>query len=274
MDEIERNRALWDELTPIHAASSFYDLEGFKAGRSTIRRLERDEVGDVAGKRLLHVQCHFGMDSLSWARLGAQVVGADFSNEAITLARSLSEELGVPAEFVCSNIYDLRDNLEGQFDVVFTSHGVLLWLPDLALWAQVIDHFLAPGGFFYIAESHPFLHAIGERAGELVVEDSYFNTGASTYISDGSYADPTAILANKTSHEWQHPLGDVVSALAAVGLRIDFLHEHPFAVSQRLASMRQGDDGYWRLPDNEKLPLLFTLRATKPLAGRSPDSAA
>ncbi len=264
MKEIDANRALWDELTSIHAASSFYDLEGFKAGRSTIGPLERAEVGDVEGKRLLHLQCHFGMDTLSWARLGAHVVGADFSGEAIGLARSLSEELGIPAEFVCSNVYDLPDMLEGEFDVVFTSHGVLLWLPDLVPWARVIDHFLAPGGFFYIAESHPVLRTVREREGELIVEDAYFAAGPSTYVADGSYADPTAILANKTSHEWQHPLGEVIDALVAVGLRIDFLHEYPFAVSRRLPSMQQGDDGYWRLPDDERLPLLFTLRAWKP----------
>ncbi|HEX3453008.1 MAG TPA: methyltransferase domain-containing protein [Gaiellaceae bacterium] len=261
---METNRALWDELTAVHAASAFYDLDGFKAGRSTIRPLERAEVGDVSGKRLLHLQCHFGMDTLSWARLGAQVVGVDFSAKAITLARSLSAELGIPAEFVCSDVYELSDNLEGQFDVVFTSHGVLLWLPDLKRWAQVIDHFLAPGGLFYIAESHPVLNAVSEREGELVLDAGHFRACACTYVSDGSYADREAVLVNKTSHEWQHPLAEVVTALADVGLRIEFLHEYPFSVSKRLPSMQQGDDCYWRLPDSDALPLLFTIRAHKP----------
>src|SRR5665213_3830419 len=147
---VETNRALWDELVGVHVrAPNSYDLDSFRNGRETLKPIELEEVGDVRGKRLLHLQCHFGMDTISWARRGARVVGADFSPEAIALARQLSEELSVGADFVCSNIYDLPQHLEGEFDIVFTSYGVLCWLPDLTDWGKVVDHFLAPGGFFY-----------------------------------------------------------------------------------------------------------------------------
>jgi SAM-dependent methyltransferase len=163
-DYLAANRALWDEWTAIHEASSFYDLEGFKAGRSggsggsggsRLRPYEVAEVGEVGGKSLLHLQCHFGIDTLSWARLGARVTGADFSHRAIELARSIAAELDLDATFVRSDLYDLPSVLDGQFDVVYTSRGVLGWLPDLERWAAVVAHFLRPGGVFYITEIHP-----------------------------------------------------------------------------------------------------------------------
>jgi len=160
MDEyLAANRALWDEWTAIHETSSFYDLEAFKAGGSRLRDYEVDEVGDVTGKSLLHLQCHFGIDTLSWARLGARVTGADFSDRAIELGRSLAAELRLDATFVRSDLYDLPSVLDGQFDVVYTSRGVLGWLPDLGRWAGVVAHFLRPGGVFYMTEIHPVAQA-------------------------------------------------------------------------------------------------------------------
>ena len=149
---MESNRRSWNERTPVHARSDFYGIERFKAGATSLLSVELEEMGDVQGKSLLHLQCHFGMDTLSWARLGANVTGADFSDEAIDLARSLSGELGIEAEFVLSNVYSLPDVLEAQYDIVFTSYGVLVWLPDLKPWAEVVAHFLRPGGFFYIVD--------------------------------------------------------------------------------------------------------------------------
>jgi len=261
---LEANRALWDELVGVHIrARGTYDIDGFRAGSSTLRAVEVDEVGDVQGKRLLHLQCHFGMDTLSWARRGAQVVGADFSSEAISLARQLSAEVAVPADFVCSNIYELPGKLEGEFDIVFTSHGILCWLPDLHGWAEVIAHFLAPGAFFYIVEQHPAGNVFTDRDGELVAGEPYFDVGPFVETSDGSYADRTAVLQNKTSHEWQHPLSDIINALIGVGLRIEFLHEFPFCMFQKLPSMVKGDDGWWRLAGRDELPFLFSLKASK-----------
>src|SRR5205823_6481205 len=156
MDEyIEANRKHWDELVSIHVKSAFYTVDSVRQGRTSLHPLEIEELGDVRGKRLLHLQCHFGLDTLSWARLGAAVTGADFSDEAIRTARELASELQIPATFVLSNLYDLPGALDGQFDVVYTSHGVLGWLPDIAGWARVAAHFVKPGGFFYVAEIHP-----------------------------------------------------------------------------------------------------------------------
>ncbi len=143
MDEyLKKNKELWNELTAIHAGSEFYDVDGFKRGKCSLSSIELEELGDVSGKSLLHLQCHFGLDTLSWARLGARVTGVDFSDKAIDLARSLSRDLKIEADFVQSDIYDLPDNLDGEFDIVFTSGGVLPWLPDLKRWAEIITHFL------------------------------------------------------------------------------------------------------------------------------------
>jgi SAM-dependent methyltransferase len=261
--ELETNRKQWDERTMIHVGSSFYDVGGFKSGRCTLKPLELEELSPVGGKRLLHLQCHFGLDTLSWARRGAEVTGADFSREAIALARQLAEESHLDAKFVCSDIHELPRNLDGPFDVVFTSYGVLTWLPDLNDWAQVIAHFLDRGGAFYIAENHPVGSMLDEQNGELLVVDPYFDVGPIEVPAHGTYAEPEAVLSNATSYQWQHSLGDVINALTSAGLHIEFLHEFAFATWQRLPSMVKGDDGWWRLPERNDVPFLFSLLAHK-----------
>lgn len=261
---MEINRALWDELVGVHVrAPDSYDLDSFRAGRNTLRSIELEEMGDVRGKRLLHLQCHFGMDTISWARHGAHVVGTDFSPEAITLARQLSKEANVAAEFVCSNLYGLTQSLDGLFDIVFTSYGVLCWLPDLDVWGKIIEHFLAPGGFFYIIEHHPVGGMLSDRDGELIATSSYFDTGPIEEISDGSYADRSAILANKTSYQWQHPLSKIINVLTTNGLHVEFLHEFPFCMFQWLPSMAKDGDGWWRIPGRDDVPFSFSLKASK-----------
>ncbi len=174
----QSNRELWDEWTGIHARSEFYDVEGFKAGRRSLRPIELEALGDVTGKTLLHLQCHFGMNTLDWARRGAQVTGVDFSEKAIALARSLSRELSIPAEFVLSDIAALPDVLHREFDIVFTSYGVLTWLSDLRRWGQVVAHFLKPGGTFFIAEFHLFAYIFDDEVAELQVRYPYFAPSA------------------------------------------------------------------------------------------------
>src|SRR4051794_20919210 len=156
-EELELNRQRWDEATDIHTAGNVYGIDEFKAGQCRLHRVEVGEVGEVSGKSLLHLQCHFGLDTLSWARRGAVVTGADFSPKAIAVARRLSEETGVPGEFVCCNLYDLPSVLKrpASFDVIFTSYGALNWLPDLPRWGQIIAHYLRPGGLFYVIDAHP-----------------------------------------------------------------------------------------------------------------------
>jgi len=153
----ETNLRRWNELVGLHAESEEYDLEGFIAGKSSLHTVELEALGDVSGRSLLHLQCHFGLDTLSWARLGARVTGIDFSDSGIELARRIADRIGVDAEFVCCNVYDLPEHLEGEFDIVYTSYGVLCWLHDINEWARLVSNYLKPGGTFFIAEFHPFM---------------------------------------------------------------------------------------------------------------------
>ena len=207
MDErLRTNRASWNERTPVHAASDFYDVESFKSGRITLNDIERREVGDVSGKTLLHLQCHFGLDTMSWARLGAKATGVDFSGAAIELARSLNDELGLDARFICSNVYDLPEVLDEQFDVVFTSYGVLVWLPDVKRWTEVVYNHLKPGGVFYIVEFHPFTDVfVQSESGEMRPKYGYFY--GETFQEGGgpSYAGSQPI--ETPTYEWEHSLG-------------------------------------------------------------------
>jgi SAM-dependent methyltransferase len=269
------NNVLWDEWTGIHAASEFYDLDGFRRGGVRLSDEEIAEIGDVSGRDLLHLQCHFGIDTLSWARLGARVTGADFSGAAIDLARSLAGELGFPeARFVRSDLYDLPAALDGDFDIVYTSRGALNWLPDVRRWAGVVAHFLRPGGTFYINELHPVANAFedeGVAPGELRLAYPYWEHAEPlTFAVQGSYADPTARVAAPVEHTWDHGLGEIVTALIDAGLRIESLREFPFA-AWKLDFLVEGPDGRFRLPDGTpgELPLFFSLRATKP-AGQGP----
>lgn len=270
------NRRRWNEVVAIHASAPSYDLEGFRRGRLSLHSLERDEVGPVRGRRLLHLQCHFGLDTLSWARLGADVTGVDYSPAAIGLARSLAAELHIPATFVESNLYRLRRSLRGKFDIVYVSYGAINWLPDLRKWAQIIASYLQPGGAFYMVEGHPAAGVFDDerKAGPLHVIRPYFPGAAPTrFVTPGDYADFTAKVRNKVTYEWGHPIGEVVSELARAGLRIEFLHEFPFCAWRAFPFMKKGKDGWWRMPAGmPSLPLMFSVRARAPLRARPRNS--
>jgi len=264
-DFYEANRQVWDERAALHFRSEFYDVDGFRKGNLSLRPLEIEELGDVRGKSLLHLQCHFGLDTLSWARLGAQVTGADFSEQAVALARGLAAEIGLPARFLCCNIYDLPQHLDERFDVVFTSYGVLAWLHDLPAWGRLIARYLKPGGVFYMAEIHPFLSTLDDEVEhpELRVAYPYFHDPRPmAFEMTDSYAASGANLRHKTHYEWFHSLGEVTSALLDAGLRLEFLHEFPFAVYRALPFLTKRADGWWVLPDDlPPFPMTFSIRA-------------
>ena len=272
-DALRDNLRLWDRWTEINAGSVFYDVASFRDGRRPIRLAdyEREEIGPVEGKSLLHLQCHFGLDTLSWARLGAHVTGTDFSDAGIATARALAAEVDLPATFVVANLYDLPAGLDGEFDIVYTSRGVLGWLPDVVGWARVAAHFVKPGGFFYITEIHPVAQVFeseGVEPGELRLTYPYWShPEALRFDVKGSYADPTAPTEGLVEHGWNHSLGEIVTALIDAGLCIEFLHEFDF-VEWPVEFLVEGDDGRWRLPSATKgdLPLFFSLKA-KPRIG-------
>jgi SAM-dependent methyltransferase len=262
---MEANKRLWNEMTPIHVRSDTYAVDEFKKGKDSLHEIEIKELGDVSGKNLLHLQCHFGLDSLSWARRGAKVTGIDFSNEAIDDARKLSAEIGVAAEFFCCNIYELDKHLKNAFDIVYTSYGVLAWLPDIRNWARIVSHFVRPGGIFYIVEFHPFAHVFAdENVDDLKVHYPYFQDETPLCFPPGAtYADKKSLLKNP-SYEWQHTMGDIINVLVDHGLSIQFLHEFPYSVYQGFPFLVKGEDDRWYLPDKKRdVPLMFSLKAKK-----------
>ena len=269
MDEfLQNNLNLWNQKVPYHVASSFYDVDGFRKGRCTICDLEREEVGAVVGKSMLHLQCHFGMDTLSWARLGATVTGIDFSEPAIEQARALAAEVDIDATFVCCPVHEIVDQVAGTFDIVYTSAGVLCWLPDLGPWARAIATRLKPGGFFYILEGHPFTYCfdnVGDVQG-LDVKYGYFHKEIpDLWEPEGSYADRDAAITHP-SYEWQHSMADILNALVGEGLQLEFLHEFPYAGYNHFPFMEEREGGWWHLPGSldGTLPLMFSLKARKP----------
>jgi len=267
---LRSNQALWDLWARHHVASPMYDLEGFKAGRRAGREaldaLEVRLVGDVAGRSLLHLQCHFGLDTLAWARRGAAVTGVDFSGDAIAAARALSEELHIPATFIQADVYDLPERLDGEFDIVFASHGVLCWLPDLDRWARVAARFLRPGGRFCLIEGHPFpLVFDDETPGrELRIAFPYFHADDPVRAERrGSYAVPDGQFDSVT-YEWAHPLSDVIGAMLRAGLRITSFDEYPYVGWPMFPWMEARPDGTWRWPgDAPSPPLMYSLTAGK-----------
>ena len=270
-DSFAANQRLWDAWTAVHAQGEFYDLAGFREGGIRLRDAEIAAVGDVRGRTLLHLQCHFGIDTLSWARLGARVTGIDFSPAGIRLAREIAADIGIEdARFIESNVYELPQRLDGEFDVVYTSRGVLGWLPDIRGWARVVAHFLAPGGTFFITEAHPVFNAFqdeGVAPGELRLTYPYWeHPDPLVFDVKGSYADPDADFGEQKLHGWDHGLGEIVTALIEAGLRIESLEEHPFLewAADFLVESEPGSGRFVLPPGPGELPLSFSLRATKP----------
>ena len=265
----DENKASWNKRTAVHKDSAFYDLDSFKKGKSSLNKIELEELGDVNGKTILHLQCHFGMDTMSCARQGALVTGVDISDDAIKLAKEINEELKLNAKFICANVYDLPDAekvpaLEGfreAFDIVFTSYGTIGWLPNLDKWAEVVAYFLKPGGIFYIVDFHPVLWMMDEHFEK--VKYNYFNTEVITEEVSGTYSDRDAPIKS-IEHGWNHPFSEIITSLLKQNLQIQLFNEFSYSPYNCFNNMEQGDDGMWRIKGmNEKMPMLYSIKAVK-----------
>ncbi len=266
-DWLRLNRANWDERVAPHLRAKCYNLTDLRAANHRLHAIEEAELGPVDGLRLLHLQCHFGRDTLTLAQRGADVTGLDFSGPAIAAARALATEIGIEAHFVQSDVYTARNAVDGLFDRVFVTWGTICWLPDIENWARVIASLLKPGGIFYFADMHPTSlvfddeTAIGGRPGWFV---PYFHPGALELVEERDYADPDIRLSNTRTHQFIHPVGRVVQALIDSGLRLDMLHEHDAVAWQAFQCLVQSPDGLWRFPDRPWLPLSYSLKASQP----------
>ena len=265
----DANKELWDEFARLHyeTESEEYSVKSFLEGQTTLKSYELKEMGNVEGKSLLHLQCHFGLDTLSWAREGAIVTGIDISSEGIHLAKLLANQAKLEARFIESNFYDLPKVLSEEFDIVYTSIGVLCWLNDLKEWGKLITHFLIPGGFFYIAEIHPFSLVFdnAQDINDLQVYYNYFHDPKPMeFITDGSYSSAGIKIEPKKEYEWAHSMSDIINSLIEAGLRIEFLNEYPFTVWKQFPFAECDPDGLFRLKNQKaEIPLLFTLKAVK-----------
>jgi ubiquinone/menaquinone biosynthesis C-methylase UbiE len=265
-DYLDSNRQLWNAWTQSHLESVHHqDAATFRAGGLTVRSIEREALGDVRGRSLLHLQCNLGSDTLSWARLGADVTGIDFSEAAIDQARAMAAEANIPARFLQCDLYALPTILDEQFDIVFASYGALCWLPDLTRWAKIAARYLRPGGTLLLVEMHPFammLETTSDDGLSLRVNGPYFH--AAEPLTEPLSGRMAVADAPDVVYIWRYSLGEVVSALARARLRIERLEEYPLAHYQQFPCLVRGGDGWWRwpTPDNT-LPMLFAITATK-----------
>lgn len=260
-DYIAVNRQSWNARVEPHTTSEFYDVAGFKLGNTSLNAIELALLGDVAGKSILHLQCHFGQDSLSLARMGGKVTGVDFSDKAIAQAQQLNTELALDAEFVCCDVYDAPNHINQQFDMVFTSYGTIGWLPDMERWAGVVAHFLKPGGRFVFVEFHPVVWMFDDNFERVAY--NYFKDEAIVEITDGTYADREAGIRTQTI-SWNHSMGEVLNALIGKGLMLQDVQEYNYSPYNCLAGMEQVGDRKFQLQKmGNKLPLAYSVVAEK-----------
>ena len=261
---LEKNRLAWNQYTEFHIKSDFYNQNSFLEGRSSLHSTELGELGSVKDKTVLHLQCHFGQDTLSLERLGAKCTGIDFSEESIKEAKILTEELRLNSRFICSDLYDIGNNLNEAFDVVFTSYGVLFWLPDLSKWAEIIYSCLNKGGRFYIMEFHPFLETMDEDFS--FFKYPYFGNSENKpleIVEKGTYAEQNAAIDSIT-YGWNHPIGEVITALCDAGLEPQFLHEFPYSHYNILPDMIEfSPEKFYHKEIRDGIPYMFSIMALK-----------
>jgi SAM-dependent methyltransferase len=270
--QMQANEANWDTRTPIHVASRFYGLDGSRTPESWFAPFEWDDLGELDGRDLVHLQCHLGTDTIAFARRGARTTGLDLSGESIHQAKSIARREGVDIEYVHANVYDAATALgEQRFDVIYTGKGALCYLPDLPRWASVVSSLLRPGGLIYLVEFHPVLQSLSPKPApgkgrELLLRHDYLEgRGAIEHSATSTYTDGPTLKNSTRAYEWTHGLGEVVTTLVEAGLRIDHLRETKLLPWPRWNHMIRDASGWWQLPPDEpRIPLLYALRASKP----------
>lgn len=258
---IEINRASWNKRIESHLKSEFYDLDGFLNGKTSLNEIELNLLGDLKGKTILHLQCHFGQDSISLSRLGADVTGIDFSDKAIDSAKEIAKNLNSNANFICCDIYDLPNHLSGSFDVVFTSYGTIGWLPDLDKWAKIVSQYLKPDGKFVFVEFHPVVWMFDYNFDKIGYR--YFNSGVIIETHSGTYADKTADLT-ATEISWNHGIGEVLNSLINNGLEVTSLNEFDYSPYNCFNKTIEFEHKKYRIEHlDNKIPMVYSITAIK-----------
>lgn len=257
---IEINKESWNTRTDIHMASDFYDNANFLKGKSSLKEIELNLLGDIKGKSILHLQCHFGQDTISLSRMGAKVTGIDLSDKAIQRAKEQAAQTNSDAQFICCNIYDLPQYLNEQFDIVYTSYGTTIWLPDLDKWANIVSQFLKPNGKFIFVEFHPTIWMFDDDFEH--IKYNYFNSGEITETVEGTYAETSAPVSLENIC-WNHSLSEVINNLIKHGLNISSFDEYNYSPYNCVNKMIEFEPGKFRIqPFEDKVPLVFSIVAT------------
>ncbi|QTV05113.1 class I SAM-dependent methyltransferase [Faecalibacter bovis] len=258
---IEINKNSWNTKTEFHLKSEFYDMENFRKGKSSLNEIEQELLGELKGKKILHLQCHFGQDTISLQKLGANVTGVDLSDKAINYAKEIAKELNAEAEFICCDIYDLPNHLHQKFDLVFTSYGVIGWLPDLDKWANIISHFLKPEGKLVFVEFHPVVWMFDDNFDKIGY--NYFNRGAIKESFEGTYADREAPIKQEYVM-WNHGITEVLNSLIKNGLEINLFNEYDYSPYNCFQHTIEFEPKKFRIKHLEnKIPMVYAIQATK-----------
>lgn len=260
-DYININKKTWNKKTEVHVTSEFYDVPSFLEGKSTLNAIELELLGDLKDKKVLHLQCHFGQDTLSLARLGAHVTGVDLSDKAIENAQVFAKKLNIDATFVCCDLYDAPNHIAEKFDVVFTSYGTIGWLPDLKKWAEVVSHFLKPGGVFVMADFHPVVWMYDNDF--KTVFYSYFNVAPIYETETGTYADRDAVIETHTI-SWNHSISELLNALIQSGIEIQTFNEYDYSPYNCFNETEEFEKGKFRIKAFEnKIPMVYAILGNK-----------
>ncbi|WP_027419331.1 class I SAM-dependent methyltransferase [Crocinitomix catalasitica] len=256
-DYLKINKAAWDQKTAVHYDSDFYDVKNFIAGQTSLNEIELNLLPDLKGKKVLHLQCHFGQDTIALSRMGADVTGVDLSDAAIAKANELAQITESSAQFICCDIYDLPNHLDDSFDLIFMSYGTIGWLPDLDQWAQIVTKFLKPTGEFLLVEFHPFIWMYDDDFKDIIY--SYFNVAPIVENVTGTYTDQDAPLQAEMI-TWNHPISEVMNALLKVNIFIQSFNEYDYSPYDCLRHMEEFEPGKYRLKNfGDKIPMVYAL---------------